>query len=267
MNSSTKNLPTIGFIGTGTLTTALVTGFCSRAAEKPYPIVLSPRNREKAAALQAEFPDRVKVAETFQEVADKSDWLVLAVLPSVGEEVCRGIKFRPTHKVINMLADRSLQEIRSWIGPTEVLVHMVPVTYNAVFSGPIIQTPPQAEAAEIFADIGSMVQVEERQQAAVLAAITACVAPYFTLLSTLIKWASSQGVPEELAADYVKKFFQGLTEQAIRSGNQSVHELAAEFTPGGTNFMVKEMLTEQGVFAAWARAMEPVLARLTANFS
>ena len=25
-------LPTLGFIGTGTLTTALVTGFCSRAA-------------------------------------------------------------------------------------------------------------------------------------------------------------------------------------------------------------------------------------------
>jgi len=266
LNNRTENLPTIGFIGTGTLTTALVTGFCSRATEQPYPIVLSPRNREKSAALKAAFPDRVKVAENFQEVADKSDWLVLAVLPSVGEEVCRSIKFKPTHKVINMLSDKSLAQVRSWIGPTEVLVHMVPVTYNAVFSGPIIQTPPQPDAAKIFAGIGTMVQVEE-QQAAVLAAVTSSVAPYFTLLSTLINWASAKGVPEDQATQYVTGFFQALNEQAILSHEQSVHELAAEFTPGGTNFMVKKMLTEQGVFAAWAGAMEPVLARLTANLT
>ena len=44
-------LPTLGFIGTGTLASALVTGFCARAPETPYPIVLSPRSRDNAARL------------------------------------------------------------------------------------------------------------------------------------------------------------------------------------------------------------------------
>ena len=57
-------LPTLGFIGTGTLTTALVTGFCARAADAPYPIVLSPRSRKNAERLKAAYPGRVTVAES-----------------------------------------------------------------------------------------------------------------------------------------------------------------------------------------------------------
>ena len=82
-----NKLPTLGLIGTGTLAAALVTGFCSRAAETPYPIVLSPRSRENAARLKAAYPDRVTVAESMQEVVDRSDWVMLAVLPGAGEEV------------------------------------------------------------------------------------------------------------------------------------------------------------------------------------
>lgn len=63
--------PSVGFVGTGAITAAVVTGFCRRAADLPFPIVLSPRSQSTAAALQQEFPARVCVAKSMQEVLDR----------------------------------------------------------------------------------------------------------------------------------------------------------------------------------------------------
>lgn len=260
-----NKLPTLGLIGTGTLAAALVTGFCSRAAETPYPIVLSPRSRENAARLKAAYPDRVTVAESMQEVVDRSDWVMLAVLPGAGEEVCRSLRFRPEQKVINFMSDKALPQIRAWIGETAALVHMVPLTFNAFTDGPIVLSPPNSEAAEIFGHIGKVIQLEERYHTAVLAAVTGCVAPFFTLMDTLCRWSAEQGVPEELAASYVASFFGAVCQEAAGLDAAGLHRMAGTATPGGINWMVKDFLTQQGGFQMWADAMEPALERLTVN--
>ena len=258
-------LPTLGFIGTGTLAFALVTGFCARAPETPYPIVLSPRSRDNAARLKAAWPDRITVAESMQEVVDRSDWVMLAVLPKAGEEVCTSLRFRPEQKVVNFMSDKALPQIREWIGPTAALVHMVPRTFNAFCDGPIVLSPPNAEAAEIFGRIGQVVQLEERYHAAVLAAITGCVAPFFTLLDALSQWSAAQGVPPDLAARYVSAFFGAVCQEAAHLDGAGLSRMAGTATPGGINFLVKDLLAQQGGFQMWADAMEPALKRLTAN--
>lgn len=260
-----NSLPTLGFVGTGTLTTALVTGFCSRAADTPYPIVLSPRSERNAAKLKAAYPGRVEVAASMQEVVDRSDWVMLAVLPGAGEEVCRSLRFRPEQKVINFLTDKTLPQVRSWIGETAALVHMVPLTFNAFCDGPIVLSPPNPEAAEIFGHIGQIIPLEERYHAAVLAAVTGCVAPFFTLMDTLRQWASAQGVPEDLAARYVTGFFGSVCQEAAGLDAAGLHRMADTATPGGINCMVRDFLAESGGFRLWAEAMEPALRRLAAN--
>ena len=258
-------LPTLGFIGTGTLASALVTGFCARAPETPYPIVLSPRSRDNAARLKAAWPDRITMAESMQEVVDRSDWVMLAVLPKAGEEVCASLRFRPEQKVVNFMSDKALPQVREWIGPTAALVHMVPLTFNAFCDGPIVLSPPNAEAAEIFGHIGQVVQLEERYHAAVLAAVTGCVAPFFTLLDTLSQWSAAQGVPPDLAARYVSGFFGAVCQEAAPLDGAGLSRMAGTATPGGINFLVKDLLAQQGGFQMWADAMEPALERLTVN--
>ncbi|MGI5911256.1 MAG: hypothetical protein ACOX6E_01565 [Syntrophomonadaceae bacterium] len=68
-----------------------------------------------------------------------------------------------------------------------------------------------------------------------------------------------------MATSYITAFFLAVCEQAIHSNEQEVHVLAEETTPGGINYMVKEILTEQGGFSMWAKAMESVIERLAAN--
>ena len=76
-----NKLPTIGFLGSGAITTALVTGLCERAADAPYPLVVSDAKAEACEKLRARFPGRVTAAATLQECVDQSDWIVIAVWP------------------------------------------------------------------------------------------------------------------------------------------------------------------------------------------
>ena len=50
------------------------------------------------------------------------------------QELC----FRPDHKVINLLADKSLTQIANWIGSTALLAHVVPLPFIAQHIGPIV---------------------------------------------------------------------------------------------------------------------------------
>jgi pyrroline-5-carboxylate reductase len=259
--SSGNTLPTLGFLGTGTITTALVTAFC-KDESRPYPIVVSPLYEKNAAYLKAKFPDRVSVAQSLQEVADRSQWVVIAVLPNAGEEVCTNVKFRREHKVINLMSDKLLPQIREWIGETEILVHMVPMSFVADQRGPIVLYPGVAEVIDLISPIGEVIAVPERYHAAVFAGISAFAASFFTLEDGIIAWASSLGVPEELAKVYTAAFFKALAGQGYMANRARLHELAEEMTPGGVNDMVKNYIQERGGFKQWIDSMTGVMERL-----
>lgn len=254
--------PTVGFVGTGAITAAVVTGFCRRAADLPFPIVLSPRSQSTAAALQQEFPARVCVAKSMQEVLDRADWIVLAVPPAAGESVCRSLRFRKAHKVISFLPDKTLPQLREWIGETAALVHMVPLTFNAICGGPILLYPPHPEIAALFGHIGRMTAVDTPEQMSALSAITACVTPLFAVMDTLAGWLSAQGVEPAQGTEYVTRFFHAVCSEAVSLDPAGVHRMAQESTPGGINLFAKDLIARGDGFAVWEQAMEQVLARV-----
>ena len=51
----------LGFIGTGIITTSVVTGFCESGMEN-LQIVVSPRNKERAQMLHEKYPEIVSIA-------------------------------------------------------------------------------------------------------------------------------------------------------------------------------------------------------------
>src|SRR5438552_13200263 len=71
----------LGFIGTGALTSAIVTGLKSDPAAS-VSILLSPRNEHIAATLASRYTD-VRVATDNQAVLDHCDTIMLAVRPQV----------------------------------------------------------------------------------------------------------------------------------------------------------------------------------------
>lgn len=251
---------TIGFIGTGVIASALVTGFCS-GKDPDHRIYLSPRNAERAAELADKF-ENVTVAGSNQEVLDRSEWVVLAVIPKYGEEIIRPLSFREDHRVINLMSDRKLPEIAGWIGKTRTLVHMVPISFAAKRMGPIAIYPNDGDVAALFAPLGEIIGVDDVRRIEALAAITGLMSAYYTLLWEIVKWGEGEGLSEQEATGYTAAFFEALASQ-IRHGEEgALRRLAQEMTPGGLNEMALLAIKERGGFEPWIAALDPVLARL-----
>ncbi|WP_308892180.1 NAD(P)-binding domain-containing protein [Candidatus Desulfosporosinus nitrosoreducens] len=248
----------IGFIGTGVITSALVTGFCS-GEDLDHRIYLSPRNAERASELAGKFKN-VTVAGSNQEVLDKSEWVVLAVVPKLGEDIIRPLTFRADHRVINLIADRKLSEIASWIGKTRTLVHMVPLPFASRRIGPIALYPNDLDVANLFAPLGNIIGVNDEKQIEALLVITALMSSYYNLLWEVVKWGESNGLSMKESTEFTTSFFEALSSQARYDGDLS--RLVEEMTPGGLNEMALHMIKGQDGFQPWVRALEPVLRRI-----
>jgi pyrroline-5-carboxylate reductase len=90
----------LGFVGTGAITSAIVTGLGSGVAER-HSIRLSPRNAGIAAALAHRFPG-VSIASSNQDVLDNSEVVVLAIRPQIAEKIILELRFRPDHCAISI---------------------------------------------------------------------------------------------------------------------------------------------------------------------
>jgi pyrroline-5-carboxylate reductase len=77
----------LGFIGTGKITSAVVTGIC-RSKISFKKILLSPRNRNAARKLKKKFR-KVLIAKNNQEIINSCNWIFLAVTPTVGEKIIK----------------------------------------------------------------------------------------------------------------------------------------------------------------------------------
>ena len=117
----------LGFIGTGIITTSVVTGFCESGMEN-LQIVVSPRNKERAQMLQEKYPEIVSIAADNQEVVDRSDWVFAALLPKAAEEILKPLHIGPEKKFINLVATLSLKRIEEMFGQREILADVVPLT-------------------------------------------------------------------------------------------------------------------------------------------
>ena len=69
----------MGFIGIGTINSACIRGLLK--SDVTLRVTIGPRNAAKAEALRAEYPDRVDVAASNEEVVASSDLVFVATPP------------------------------------------------------------------------------------------------------------------------------------------------------------------------------------------
>src|SRR5262245_12682027 len=105
----------LGFVGTGAITAAIVTGLTADGASGDT-ILVSPRNADIAAGLAGKFPN-VTVAASNQMVLDGSDVVMLAVRPQVAAEVLSELRFRPDHHVVSLMAIIVLDKVAELVAP------------------------------------------------------------------------------------------------------------------------------------------------------
>ncbi|HEV8392064.1 MAG TPA: pyrroline-5-carboxylate reductase [Dongiaceae bacterium] len=251
----------LGFVGTGAITAAIVTGLNASGAGEDS-ILVSPRNAGVAAALAARFPN-VIIAASNQAVLDGSEIVMLAVRPQVAVEVLSELKFRADHHVISLMAITPLEKVRALVAPAAKVTRAIPIPIVADRCGPTAIYPPDPVAAALFDRLGTAIEATSADQFSAFSAATATMAPYFAFADEIAGWLARHDVPGEVARTYVATVFQGLANIAVREKQHNFAALAGEFaTRGGINEQVMAHLKERGALTALSEALDAVLRRM-----
>jgi len=248
----------IGIIGTGIIASAVVTGFCKMKTGHEF--YLSPRNAERAAALASEFSE-VTVCTSNQDVVDNVEWVFICLhkkdFDALGE-----LKFNENHKVANMSAEMRLPNLKSIIGETKLLVHIIPLPAIAVGIGPLLVYPEVKEAGELFTPVGDVYYATKQEDVHTLQIVTGLMSGYNMLLNEIVKFSDEQGIEHDTSVGFLCSLFNSLNTRASNTPNCDLVELAHEMTPGGYNEQAMNELIDNGAIEAWRTVLDRLLERL-----
>jgi len=253
---------TPGFIGTGTITSALVRGLCT-TAHPPDSVWISPRNPQKAKGLEEEF-ESVRIGRDNQEVADRADVVFLAVRPQDARDVLTPLRFRADQHVVSLLAGTSLSEVRPFAAPAARVVRAVPLPSVERHVGPIALYPGDEPVEALFGGLGTVIVPDEEPELDKLLIITSLMAPYYALLGEIASWAVNAGVERKTAADYTAAMFRALSVMVEAREDGDLPAMVREsLTPGGLNELALTIIEGRGGFAPVSAALEGVEKRIT----
>lgn len=251
-----------GFIGTGVITEAIITGMM-RSGLPVTRIIVSPRNKDVAKRLSERFA-KVEVAADNQAAADHADVLVLAVVPQIAEEVLTGLSIRPGTKIISLVAGTSHDKLSAWTRqPADTIVRAVPLPFVATGEGVTAIFPADATAEALFNAMGKAVPCATKQEYDLFAVVTALMGTYFGVLQRSAGWLSANGLAPEKTRDFLLPLFGSLAQFAKDSPDMSFGQLRDHFsTRGGLNEQVFADFEAKGGSAALTQALDRVLKRV-----
>lgn len=251
-----------GFVGTGTITEAMVTGLLASAL--PFDkIVVSPRGAAVAARLHA-CSGKVVIAPSNQAVVDEADVIVLALRYQVAEAVLAAITFPPDRTLISVIAATSHEKLSAWTGyPTDDIIRAIPLPFVAHGEGVSAVYPANATAEALFNGMGVAVPCKTKEDFDLLAVTTSTMGTFFGIMEGIVDWLAENGMGRDTAQGYVAPLFHSLVNVALRTPGAEFGLLRQEYsTPGGLNEQVFRNFVANGGQAALQDALDKVLARI-----
>ena len=248
----------IGIIGTGGIASAVVNGFCREKAEHKF--YLSPRNKEKAAALASKFLN-CTVCTSNQEVLDKSEWIFIC-LHKKDFAALDELAFRDDHKVVNMSAEMRLPHLKEIINETELLAHVIPLPFITLGIGPVLVYPEIKEVGELFKQVGDVHFANNQDDVHTLQIVTGLMSSYYMLLNEISRFSCERGIEHEESVKFICSLFTAQNLRPTLDNNFDLVELAHDMTPGGYNEQAMNELVKNGAIGAWRAALDAMLERL-----
>lgn len=252
---------TLGFLGTGEITSALVTGL-SLSDPEFRSITVSPRNHQIAANLASRFPG-VSIADSNQDVLDSSETVILAVRPPIAREVLAELRFRPDHRVISLVSGLALDSLSDLAAPATRITRAVPLPSTAQRMGPTAIYPSDDFSEHLFAAIGTVFAVDTEAEFDAFCAATGTVAAFYEYMGAIASWLAVHGISNRLARDYVGQLFLGETTAARALPESSFQSLAsAHSTVGGLNDQFRRYLSDRGLLTSIPEGLDVILQRI-----
>mmetsp|Transcript_2592 Transcript_2592/g.4687 ORF Transcript_2592/g.4687 Transcript_2592/m.4687 type:complete len:281 (-) Transcript_2592:103-945(-) len=267
----------VGFVGFGTIASAIATGFGIHDGSKSVSFShfhVSQRSAAKSQALLAQFgASKVTVAESSdnQVILDSSDLIFLCVLPEQLETVLSQLTFDPDrHTLVSLVSTSKIDQlVASSKLPASRVHKMICLPSVATHDGTCLLVPPSPPLNSILEVLGGCVQCETEDIMTKLMIPACLMGPYYAILKNNRDWLVKMGVPVEDASYFVGRTYLGIAKDAEAKCRdpKGFDDLIEEQTPGGINEQSIKNLEKLGIFGAYDKAMDGILERLTGKGS
>ncbi len=251
----------LGFIGTGKITSSVVTGVC-RSKISFKKIMLSPRNRNIAKMLKRNFR-KVSIAKNNQEIINSCNWIFLAVTPKVGQKIIKNLKFKSGQTIISFISTMTLPQLKKAIKVKATILRAIPLPPISLRRGPVPLFPPNKKARNFFNKLGTTVEIRNEKLSKNFWSTSGMMAPFYELLSTMSNWLVKRGVKRDKAQQYITSLFVALSEDAVVNSKKDLKFLVKDSqTPKGLNEQGVKELRKYGFFSSTEKTLNSILKRL-----
>ena len=251
----------LGFIGTGTITSAVITGICTSKISFQK-ILVSPRNKNIAQKLKKRFR-KVSIAKTNQEIVDKCNWIFLAVTPKVGKKIIPKLNFKSNQKIISFISTIDLAHLKKFIRKKVKIVRAIPLPPISIGKGPVPICPPDKQVKSFFDKIGTTIEIKSEKLSNNFWSMSGMMAPFYEMLKVQSDWLVTKGVKRDQAQKYITSLFVALSEDSVINSNKNLKYLVNESqTPGGLNEQGVKELRKSGYYRSLKKSLNSILKRL-----
>jgi len=263
---------TLGVIGVGNMGGALVRGIVRAGVLAPEKIAVSDAQEPRGAALAQELG--VRQARTNREVAEGSEYVLLAVKPGVIGPVIEEVAevLGPDQTLISVAAGVTLARMRGWLGKASLalrpaLVRVMPNTPALVRAGMCAVAAPGAARERVemlkrlLAAVGEVLEVEEEMMDAVTGLSGSGPAFVFVMIEGLADGGVAAGLPRAMALRLAVQTVEGAAKMVRETGEHPEALKDAVASPGGTTIAGLAELDRAGFRAAVTSAVKAAAAR------
>ncbi len=246
----------VGFIGTGEIAEAMVTGLAGQG----HQIMISARNHEKASALAAGKME-VSIAENAEVVA-QSEVVFLCLMANVARSLLADLPFRADQAIISVMVDLPLMELHQLCAPAQDIALTIPLSAIATGGSMLPVYPASAALQTLFGNSDTILPVVSEAALNAHFAGSALSAPLIALMQTGSAWLSQQTGDRRAAEKYVAGVFAGFLRQMSQQDVDFETLLTGLATEGGLNASLKSHMAQAGAHDALVEGLEALKPRL-----
>jgi pyrroline-5-carboxylate reductase len=251
----------LGFIGTGKISSSVITGICNSNISYKK-IIVSSRNLKIAKHLKKKFK-KISIKKDNQEIINSCNWIFLAVTPSVGEKIIKHLKFRSNQTIISFISTITLSELKKMIKVKSDIVRAIPLPPISLKKGPVPICPPNKKVKTFFNKIGTTIEIKNEKLSINFWSTSGMMASYYDLLRVMSGWLVKKGIKREEAQKYITSLFLALSEDAVINSKKDLKFLVKESqTPKGLNEQGLKEMSKKGVYKSVVSTLNNIHKRL-----
>lgn len=253
----------IGFIGCGKMAQAMIQGMIVSKVVTPQQVIVSAKTEETLQFVEKTYDIGTTLHN--KEVAEKADYLFLAIQPDLYAKVINEVKevVKDQTIIITLAAGITLDFIEQQFRRPLKIVRSMPNTPSLVGEGmsalcvnAYVNPEDLAEIVQLFEGFGKAEIIDEQHMDAIPAVSGSSPAYAYMFIEALADGAVMQGIPRKQAYKLAAQALLGAAKMVLETEKHPGELKDDVCTPGGSTIEAVATLEKQGFRACVIAAME-----------